>query len=270
MQIDLFTLIAQIINFLVLLVLLRIFLYKPILDAMDTREAKITEQIEEAREKRKAAEEEQQAYQSKRRELDQQRSEILAEARQQAEQRRKELMDEARHEVDQARQRWHQAVRREQDNFLRDLRLRAGEQVVDVAQRALTDLADTDLERQMVAHFLRQIDQHADELQEAFGAGATDLTIYSTFPLQDDLRARVTDRLADHLEHKPQPDFASDDALICGIALRNEDYELGWNLQDYLSSLADDVRDQLATLNAEQQVGEGQQGSGGEREAEMA
>ena len=43
MQVDVFTLIAQIVNFLILVYLLKRFLYRPVLDAMDRREADIAQ-----------------------------------------------------------------------------------------------------------------------------------------------------------------------------------------------------------------------------------
>ncbi len=71
MQIDWFTLFAQIVNFLIVVVLLRRFLYKPILQAMAEREAKIAAQFEgsggqnHARPKRKPK-----RYRAQRAELD--------------------------------------------------------------------------------------------------------------------------------------------------------------------------------------------------------
>ena len=48
MLIDWFTVIAQIVNFLVLVYLLKRFLYKPIIKAMDGREQRIAGRLEEA------------------------------------------------------------------------------------------------------------------------------------------------------------------------------------------------------------------------------
>jgi F-type H+-transporting ATPase subunit b len=48
MLIDWFTVIAQIINFLILVYLLKRFLYKPILNAIDEREKRIASQLEDA------------------------------------------------------------------------------------------------------------------------------------------------------------------------------------------------------------------------------
>ena len=48
MQIDYFTIIAQIINFLILVFLLRHFLYRPVITAMDEREQKMVSRLKDA------------------------------------------------------------------------------------------------------------------------------------------------------------------------------------------------------------------------------
>ena len=122
MLIDWFTVIAQIINFLVLIALLKRFLYDRIIKAMDQREEKIASRLAEAERNRKEAEQEAEAYQKKNRELDEKRQEMLSQAKEEVEVKRKELMKKARDEVDQVQARWREAIQREKDSFLQDLR----------------------------------------------------------------------------------------------------------------------------------------------------
>ena len=65
MQIDYFTTLAQMVNFLILVLLLKHFLYAPVLKLMDERERVITSRLEEVEEKKRAAEEEAEAYRKK-------------------------------------------------------------------------------------------------------------------------------------------------------------------------------------------------------------
>jgi F-type H+-transporting ATPase subunit b len=59
MKINWFTVIAQIINFFVLVWLLRRFLYKPVLKAIDERENKIASELKDAKAKETEAKKEQ-------------------------------------------------------------------------------------------------------------------------------------------------------------------------------------------------------------------
>ena len=78
MLIDWFTVAAQIINFLILVALLKHFLYGRIINAMDQREARITSRLEEAERKKSEAEDEAAAYSRKSQEFDLQREEMIS------------------------------------------------------------------------------------------------------------------------------------------------------------------------------------------------
>jgi len=69
MQIDWFTVVAQIVNFLILVGLLKKFLYGPIIRAMDDRERRIASRLEEANARERQAQEEVQSYRQKREDL---------------------------------------------------------------------------------------------------------------------------------------------------------------------------------------------------------
>ena len=84
MQIDYFTTIAQIINFLILVYLLRRFLYRPILKSMDEREQKIISRLKEAEQKKKDAEQEVESYRKMLQELSDKRQDMNAKAAKEA------------------------------------------------------------------------------------------------------------------------------------------------------------------------------------------
>ena len=65
MQINWFTVIAQILNFLILVWLLKRFLYKPILNAIDEREKKIASQLKDADNRESMAKKEQDEFMKK-------------------------------------------------------------------------------------------------------------------------------------------------------------------------------------------------------------
>ena len=65
MQFDLFTFIAQIINFIILVAVLWKILFKRIIKAMDEREANIRSDIEVAEEKKREAQVEYETYREK-------------------------------------------------------------------------------------------------------------------------------------------------------------------------------------------------------------
>src|ERR1700685_4022377 len=96
MPIDWFTVIAQLINFLILVYLLKRFLYKPILHAIDEREKGIAAQLAEAEAKKAEAQRERDDFQHKNELFDQERAALLQQAREAAGAERQRLLDEAR------------------------------------------------------------------------------------------------------------------------------------------------------------------------------
>jgi len=124
MQIDWFVLFAQMVNFLILLYLLKRFLYTRIISAMNEREAKMIARFEEGERLQREAEDAARAYEEKNASLQVQAEKMLNEAREAANRRKQEWMDSARGEVDSIRQRWIETVLQEKASFLESLRQR--------------------------------------------------------------------------------------------------------------------------------------------------
>ncbi|MFP3870191.1 MAG: F0F1 ATP synthase subunit delta [Syntrophobacteria bacterium] len=238
MLIDWFTVAAQIVNFLILIGLLKHFLYDRIIAAMDEREKKISSRLEEADTKRKEAEEEAESYRRKNREFEEQRQQMLSEAKKKAETRRKELLQEVRQEVEALRNKWHQSIQREKETFLRDLRRLVGGETLAITRRAVGDLVDVEVGRKAVEVFLRRIRQMKEkerqEITAALEQGSNQATVVSGFELQEAVRQEVTEALQKHLLAEIEPTYETDPELILGIELRTQGRKIAWSLQDYL------------------------------------
>ena len=73
MQINWFTVIAQLFNFILLVWLMKRFLYAPILAAIDEREKKIKAQLNDAKAQKSEAKKEQEEFNAKNADFDQQK-----------------------------------------------------------------------------------------------------------------------------------------------------------------------------------------------------
>lgn len=249
MHIDWFTFGAQIVNFLILVALLKHFLYGPILDAMDRREETITARLDEAREKRAAAEREAEAYRSMQEELEQQRAERVAAAEREAEERRQQLIHEARAEVEHLEQEWREALARERASFMRELSERAVDETIAVARRALNDLADARLEEQSFEIFLERLRTLEGEPQQDLAGALRAIdgaaTLRSAFGLSTQQQDRVRTALNAYVEEAPALTTETDEALGFGVELRVGDRKVAWTLDRYLTHLLDSVRERL-------------------------
>lgn len=239
------TVVAQVVNFLILVLLLRYFLYGRIVAAMEKRQQGIESRWEEAEAHRAETAQELEAARQQRQQLEELRQQALSEIRDEAEAYRKELRAGVRSDIDQLRGRWAGALREESDSFLRDLRRRAVEQACGIARRALSDLADAELEEQVVRVFLARIqtldEQRRQPLIRSLSEGQRSALVETGFELSPELRQSITSALRHYLlpdlavQFEPSPD------AICGIALRTNGHKLAWEMREYLASLEEEM-----------------------------
>jgi F-type H+-transporting ATPase subunit b len=243
--IDWFTIVAQIINFLILLFLLRRFLYRPILNAMDERERVITLRQREAQELKQVAEKEGEEYRRLTADLHARREGLFSQAEAEAEEQRKNMLRQARVEVDHLQASWYRAIEQEKEALLHELSLNAGRQTLAIARRALEDLADRELEEQIVEVFLRRLkDLESGQKQQMTGPAGKphdNLRVRSSFPLSPEQTARVEHAVRDYLGYSRSLEFEADSDLVCGIELRSTGHKISWSLSSYLDELQEGI-----------------------------
>lgn len=249
MQIDWITVSAQIVNFLVLVWLLRHFLYQPVMRAMARREAHIEQRLSEASQREQRADARARNYDDMSAELERRREQMLAGARDNAEEQRKALLEAARDDVAEMRRSWEQQIREEQQEFLRALRRQAAETVQTIARRALADLADADLEAQVLHAFIGRLEVLDRETRAEFAASAEPVQVRSAFALDSATRAHLTRTIHDHLGAGLDVDYVHSPELICGIELSSAGRRLSWNLADYLDELSERAQAALSPLD---------------------
>lgn len=250
MLIDWFTVCAQIVNFLVLVALLKHFLYGPILRAMDAREQTIARRLAEAEQKAAAARSAEQSFREKNREIAEKSAGMLAMAKQDADARRAELIDQARLEVINLNTGWQDAVKREQEAFVRHLRQMAGSQIYAISRRALTDLCSADLEARTVDVFLSRLKEMTtgdrQKFAEAVETTGAVLTVRSAFPLPPAVQDTLTAAVHDMIDAEAAIRFETVPDLIMGIELKTRGCKISWSMENYLTILETRARSALA------------------------
>ena len=241
MLIDWFTVAAQVINFLILMGLLKYFLYSRILHAMDEREQYLASLRLQAQTKELEATREAESHRQAIQKLEGERNQILTHARQEADQHQRTLTQQARQEVDETRRGWYESIEHEQSAFLEDLRQRTVTQVYEIARHALKDLANEDLEQHLVDVFLSRF-QNMEErqwkhLHESILNGQTVLEVLSAFPLNPHMKKKITSVLQERLGETVNITFNVSPSVIGGIELKGAGHTVAWNLEEYLDSL---------------------------------
>jgi len=155
--VDFFKLGFQIVNFLILLWLLRRFAYKPVLGMIDERRRRITKGLEDA----EAAERDRQLAQAEREaavaEARQEAQAMIARAGKIAEDSRAEIMAGARAEADKLIARAREEINGEKEKAMAELRAQVAELALSAAGKLVSSEMSGATQRRLVDEFLAEV-----------------------------------------------------------------------------------------------------------------
>jgi len=245
MLIDWFTVIAQVLNFLILVWLMKRFLYKPILNAIDEREKRIAAELANAEKAKAEALEASEEFRHKNDELDQERAELLRKAAEEARTEGQRLLEAARRSAGDLSSKLQETLRNEQQHLHQAIRRRTQQEVFAIARKVLLDLAATSLEERMSQVFiqrLRELDGQAKEVfAQALKTASEPVLVRSVFDLPAEQRAAIKNALNETFSAEIQARFETTPDLISGIELTTNGQKVAWSITDYLTSLKNSV-----------------------------
>jgi F-type H+-transporting ATPase subunit b len=235
MSIDWLTVAAQIANFLVLLWLLKRFLYRPILDGIDAREQEISDRMSEAHRLMEDARATISAYEARLSELENSQARMAEDLRREAARERDAMFAEARHRIDRERHDFekHQAV--EKQRFLRQLGETGARVLLHLTRKALSDLADETLEERIAAHAVEKLQPMTDEIRKMI-ADDRPVTVTTHSALPEGLRRKASDDLQ-KLAPGTRCIFEVDPTQPFGLILKVGTTSIEWTLDSYLDEL---------------------------------
>ncbi len=262
MLIDWFTVGAQALNFLILVWLLKRFLYKPILDAIDAREKRVAAELADADAKKAEAKKERDEFRHKNEDLERQRSALLSKATDEANVERRRLLEDARKAADGLSAKRQEGLRNDAHNLNQAILRRTQQEVFAIARKALADLATTSLEERLGEVFirrLREMDGPAKAgLGEALKTTSEPARVRSAFDLPAEQRAAVQRALNEAFAAEIPVRFETAPDLVSGIELTANGQKVAWSIADYLASLEMAVGELLKEKDKAQAQGQAQ------------
>jgi len=247
--IDWFTVGAQALNFVILVWLMKRFLYKPILHAIDAREKRIATELADAEAKRAEAQKERAEFQHKNEEFDRTRAALLTQMTNEANAERQRFLDEARKAAGALSAKLQETLRNDAHQLNQVIARRTQQEVFDVARKALADLATTSLEERLGEVFtrrLREMDGKAKAgLAEALKTASAPALVRSAFDLPAEQRAVIQNALNETFSAEVHVRFETAPELVSGIELTTNGQKVAWSIADYLASLEKGVSEIL-------------------------
>ena len=144
------------VNFLLVLLLLYLFAYKPILRLMDQRADRIRESLEAADTARQEAASSQEAIQEQITEARREGQRIMDQAREASERFRTEEMDKARQEAEAFVERAKDDIARERDTALQEVRASFGDLAITAAERVIRSSLDRQAHEELINQVLEE------------------------------------------------------------------------------------------------------------------
>lgn len=235
MSIDWITVAAQIVNFLILVWLLKRFLYRPILDGIDAREVEIADRMSEALRVRKRAEAAETDYQDKLSAFSSGQSAMIDSIRQKAEEERDELLTRARERLERERKERNEQRDEEARKFAAELRRLGAAALLSLTRKALGDLADETLEERLVIHAAKRLAPISEDLRmSAVDSNEAVATTHASLPqgARDRLKADLQNLLPEVTLR-----FETDADQAPGLILRLGGAQVAWTVDTYIDGL---------------------------------
>ncbi|ACN14444.1 AtpF1 [Desulforapulum autotrophicum HRM2] len=236
MQIDWFTTGAQVINFLILVWLLKKFLYRPVMETMDRRQQRIVRTLDQAQNSQIQADLERQRYITLQQGVEKEANSQIQRARTEAENLRIDLIAAAKAEAEQARQRWQKSLALEKQIFLEQSTRLFTRQFQTLARQSFQTLAQGSLEQTIIEVFwqkLEQDHQNLTALTDPIQANEP-LTVTTAFAPDPGIKEKIQARVIDLFGPGTTLVFEQDKALIMGITLEAGGKKITWDQGHYL------------------------------------
>ncbi len=150
---------TQLVNFVILLVLLRMFVYGPVVRMLDNRSEKIRESLAAADQAQEASEKSQEQIQEALQDARAQGQQLIEQARQTSERLVNEAREEARRQGEEETERARAAIERERDDAIDSVRQEFGDLAITAAEKVIQTSLDGDAHKGLIEEVLSEASQ---------------------------------------------------------------------------------------------------------------
>lgn len=223
-------LIAQIVNFGIIFLALRVFLWKPLMNMLDSRAARIRQGLEDsaaaANARRNAEAEAERILAAARADA----GRVVEEARGRGEEVGRQVAAEAQQEAEAIRRDARARAQEERDRQLADLRGQVAAISIAVAQRLIGESLDEKRQQALISDFFSKVPADARSLQGP-------VEVVSAMPLSAEEQARVQRELG-----VSEITYSVDPSILGGLVIRTEQRVVDGSVRSGLNELSTRLR----------------------------
>ena len=237
MNVDGWTVLAQVVNFLLLVWLLKRFLYEPVQKVIAQRQARLLEERRAAEARAAAARAEEEKYKELVARLEAERRQILEQAAAQAEKERERLLEQAAQEVAAARDQMYERLRAERAELEGQIRRGILQEASRAAEKILAELAGVAIADALIDALERRI-ASLPPLEIHSQGTAVPVEVRTSFEPTPDQRERLRALVARWTgREQAQVSFVHDRGLILGVEIAGAGESVSWSARDVLESI---------------------------------
>jgi F-type H+-transporting ATPase subunit b len=239
------TFVLEILNFLVLVWLLKRFFYLPVMGMIERRRQAIAAELGQAEDKQRQAQELQQQYENRLADWEQEREAARQQLCSEMEEERRRLQAGLQQELEAERQKAEVLAERTLAEQQRQIEVLALEQGARFVARLLESVASPEVPDRLFAHLLEQLEHLPPAQREALRLSAessraalVEAEVLSAYPLSDTQRQQLREQIGARVPHKLRCEFHEDRKLIAGLRITVGPWVMHANLHDELKTFA--------------------------------
>lgn len=247
MQIDWWTLALQVVNFLVLVWLLRRFLYRPVREVIEKRKLLAEQAFAEAAAKQTEADAARQRFEQDRAQLAKDRQDMLKQLHETLEFERHSVMQQAREDADKMLAETRENIDDDRKAAFAEMRGQVAALATEMASEILAKTSSSvpaDVFMDQLAGQLKALpEEERERLKQDLEAEEGNVTVVTAAPLEPENRNRWAERLSSSLGCACKTDFRADPTIVGGAELRFPHAVLTFTYADLLAKARDLVRE---------------------------
>ena len=242
MELDWVTFSLEILNFLVLLWILKHFLYKPVLNVIAQRQASINDKVEEAIKKQTEAEQLKSQYTNRLTEWENEKKAARHKLDEEIDSLRQQRMQDLNLQLETERQKAEAIQQRRLEQDKTQAQMTALYQGAAFTAKLLSQLASPDLEKQLIDLFIAQLqempEQQQQTIQSNIDPASNEVQVCSAYPLPQSVQQFLETALNKLINKTITIKYTQDPELIAGLRVSIGAFMLQANIQDELQSFA--------------------------------
>lgn len=246
MELNWSTLLLEIINFLILVWILKHFLYRPVLAVIAKRRAGIEEELRQAQQREDEAQALKAQYKDRMTDWEQERQTARDALADELEQERARQLQQLHKELEQEREKARVTEQRRRNEAIRETEHQALLHSTTFANRLLSQAAGPELHQRLLELLLQDLatlsEEQLNAIKSSWGEPPQRIDIASAFALSDDQQQRLQQAISNATGLDVPLHYAQQSDLIAGLQITIGAWVLQLNVRDELKGFAEFAR----------------------------